>query len=209
MTLCLAMMMLLTQDELPIALSLGGPAPAGVVPDDRFLLRATGGVWSARSFDFDATTTASLQLRSSEETLLTAGVDAGMALYDRVFLFGTLEGAWANDIHAEVAGLSVGYRDGSDPGASPGVPQEAMIYAGALFGRFAITTPGFGDFENALGGRAGMSFTWKLARTLGLTLAVEYRYLKFDYKDDSTLLTGNESIGGSGIWAGLGLDLRF
>ncbi len=207
MTLCLAMMLLLSQDEIPLSLS--EPSPAGVVPDDRFLLRATGGIWSAHSFDFDATTTAGLQLRSSEETLLTAGADAGMALFDRVFLFGTVEGSWSNDIHAEVAGLSLGYRDGSDPGASPGVPQEAMVYAGALFGRFAITTPGFGDFENAFGGRAGISFTWKLARTLGLNLAVEYRYLKFDYKDKSTILTGDESIGGSGLWAGLGLDLRF
>jgi len=206
MSLCLALL-LLSPDDLPLSLS--EPVPAGVRPADSLLLRAYGGIWSSRALDFEATTTASTRLRSGAETLVSAGLDAGIAVHDRVMVFGTIEGSWANEIHSEVAGVSVGYRDWSDPSASPGVPHEAMIYAGALYGRFDITTPGFGDFDNAFGGRAGISFTWTLAKSLGLTLAAEYRYLKFDYKDKSTLVSGDTSIGGSGIWAGLGLDLRF
>lgn len=206
MTFCLALMLLLGED-LPSSLS--EPEPAGAPPGDSILLRARGGVWSSRQFDFEAFTTSGQQLRSGAETLISAGVDAGFAVADRVVVFGMFEGLWSNGIHSEVAGLCVGYRDWSEPGASAGVPQEAMIYAGALFGRFDITTSGFGDFESAAGARAGMSFTWELARALGLTLAVEYRYLKFDYKDEGDLLSGDKTIGGSGIWVGLGLDLRF
>ena len=206
MTLCLALM-LLTGEDLP--LSLVEPEPSGAPLGDSILLRARGGDWTSRQFDFEAFTVSGQQLRSGAETLLSAGVDAGFAVADRVVVFGMFEGLWSNDVHSEIAGICVGYRDWSEPGASAGVPQEAMIYAGALYGRFDITTPGFGDFDSAAGARAGMSFTWSLARALGLTFAVEYRYLKFDYADEGDLVSGDRTIGGSGIWVGLGLDLRF
>jgi hypothetical protein len=209
MTFCLALLLAMS-DDLPLSLSEPEPEPAPPARVDSLFLRLRGGIWASRGLDFDATTVFSTQLRSKSETLSSAGIDFGASIFsERVVVFGSLEASIGGKMHSESVGACIGYRDWSDPGASPGVPQEAMIYAGPIFGRFDITTAGFGDFDRALGARAGISFTWKLNRTFGVSLAVEYRYLKFDYKDKSTIVSGDTSIGGSGVWAGLGLDLRF
>ena len=207
MTLCV-LLLLLSPDDLPLSLS--EPEPAAPEARDTLFLRVRGGAWTTSAFRFDATTTASTEMTSRQKTLGSGGLDAGASLLsDRLVLFGGIDGSFASHLRLETGGICLGVRDWSDPAAVAGVPQEGMIYAGPIYGRFDVTTPGFIDFDRAWGARAGISFTWKPGRTLGLTLVAEYRYIKFQVRDKSEIASGNTSVGGSGLWAGLGLDFRF
>src|ERR1043166_1391131 len=143
MTFCLAVLLLMP-DDLPVSLSEPEPEVAPLASPDASFVRVRGGLWSSRQFHFEATTTASTGISSKQETLGSAGIDLGPAILgDRVVFFGSVEGAFGNRIRMEDVGLCVGFRDWADPGATAGVPQEAMIYAGPIYGKFDVTTPGF------------------------------------------------------------------
>ena len=207
MTLCLALF-LATLGDLPGSLS--EPEPTPPPGGDRILVRVRGGVWSSGGFDFDAFTTSGTEMRSKQQMLLSVGLDAGAAiLSERFVIFASVEESSASKINLEDAGFCLGFRDWSGPTAAAGVPNEALLYAGPLFGRFDVTTSGFGKFDTGIGARAGLSLTWKLSPPFAFSLVAEYRYLKFDLKDKSEIATGDKSIGGSGYWLGAGVDLRF
>lgn len=217
MTLCLALI-LLTTGDLPTSLSESipepmaepMPEPKGAPLGDHVLLRVRGGAWTTKAFEFDAITTSSTQLRSTADTLASFGFDGGgSVLNDRIVVFGSIEGSYSSKIHSENVGLCIGWRDWAPSTAAAGIPNEVILYAGAMYGRFDITTSGFGDFDNTLGARAGISLYWKLTPIAGISLLAEYRYMKFDYKDKSSILSGDTSIGGSGLWIGMGIDFRF
>jgi hypothetical protein len=182
------------------------PPPGG----DRILFRVRGGVWSSHQFQFDAVTTSSTEMVSKQTMLESVGIDAGGSLFnERFMIFLTVEDNMATRISLEDAGFCVGLRDWSGPNASPGVPHEALIYVGPLFGRFTTSTSGFAKFDTGIGARAGVSLTWTLAKHFGASLVGEYRYMKFDVSNRSDIVSGSKSIGGSGYWVGAGLDLRF
>jgi hypothetical protein len=209
MTLCLTLL-LATLGDLPGTLSEPEPEPTPPPGGDRILLRVRGGMWSSSGFDFDAFTTSSTEMRSKQKTLLSVGLDAGASiLSERFVIFASIEESSASKINLEDVGFCVGFRDWSGPTASAGVPNEALIYAGPLFGRFDVTTSGFGTFDTGIGVRAGLSLTWKLSPPFAVSLVGEYRWLKFDLKDKSAIASGDKSIGGSGYWIGAGVDLRF
>lgn len=207
MTLCLALL-LLTAGDLPTSLSDPDPAPVGAPQGDHFLVRARGGVWMARDFQFEAVTPASTQLSSKADMLYTAALDVGGSIFnDRFVVFASLEGSYSSNIHSETVSLCFAWRDWAGPTAAAGVPNEVLLFAGPMFGRFDITTSGFGDFDNGIGVRAGLTLTWKLTKVVGFSLDAEYRFIEYDYKD--SVVSGDSKIGGSGFWLGAGLDFRF
>jgi len=211
MTLCLALF-LLAPGDLPTSLSDPDPAPepVGAPLGDHILLRVRGGIWSSRALDFDTTLSNGTQLRSKATALYTAGIDAGGSIFhDRFVVFGSIEENFSSGIRSETASVCFGWRDWAGPTASAGVPNEVILFTGPMFGRFDISTSGFGGFDNGIGVRAGITLTWKLSPYAGFSLDAEYRFIEFDYKDKGSIVSGDKSIGGSGFWIGAGIDFRF
>jgi hypothetical protein len=165
-----------------------------------------GGVWAADGFVF--TTVDGATVRQFDTHVLgTAGVEAGVAIESRFILFATIEGATAPHATAQVAGLHAGFRERAAEGVSPLVPHETTLYAGALWGRFEIDEPGFGTFDDDLGYAAGVALRWGIAEGWSVQLMAEYRALTFDYEGPST--GGDREVGGSSVWAGAAIELRF
>jgi hypothetical protein len=186
------------------------PEPVGAPQGDHILLRARVGLWGSPAFHFDAVTTSNMELNSKIQTLFTGGVDVGGSiLHDRFVIFASIEGSFANKIQLETASICLGWRDWAGPNAAKGVPNEVLLFTGPMVGRFDISTPGFGKFDTGIGVRAGMTLTWKLTHYIGVSFDGEYRFIQFDFKDKSSLVSGDTSIGGSGYWLGVGLDFRF
>lgn len=175
-------------------------------PDEAFV-RFRAGVWAARGFDFEAIRPGGLRVRSGDEALASGGLDAGFSFLGSYVLFGTVEASGTDDVSAELAGVSLGYREFARPFDPPGVPDEVLVYAGGIWGRFEVDARGFGDFDDAFGFRAGIAFTWRPARSLAASVVAEYRLLEFDYEEP--VVEGDREAGGSSAWVGLGLDLRF
>src|SRR5262249_11822882 len=119
----------------------------------------------------------------------------------------TFEADVAAKIAASIGGAYLGWRERPRMSYGKGVPDEVMIYGGVLFGHISVHQNDFGSFDRAVGFGAGAEFGWSLAPRLVLELFAEYRYLKFDYRRD--VLSGDDTIGGSSGWFGVGLDYRF
>jgi hypothetical protein len=192
---------------LAVFLALPGDLPwqdeePGVDP----FLRVRAGFWASEGFDFEAFR---LDGRRSIEgrALFTAGIDAGAILFEDFLLWATAEESVAQDARSETVGLSAGYRMKLDPMLPDYSPDEFLLYGGALWGRFDVDEPGFGSFEDGLGGRVGMSLAWTFAERFALQLILEYRFLSFHYEEPA--IGGDERAGGNALWGGLGLEVRF
>jgi hypothetical protein len=174
---------------------------------DGYFGRLYGGVWGSHKFKFSATQTSGSTVSTNFETLGSFGVDVGGRFYEHWVAFASLEGNFRTDVQSELLGLSIGYRDAPVAGAYSVVPDELMVYAGALGGRFQVTTPGFGDFKDSVGGRLGIDLLWKVARGIRFTFSAEWRYIVFEYKPSIT--QGDSQIGGGTYWFGAGFEVRF
>jgi len=165
------------------------------------------GVWAGREFNFQATRTDGLVATSKQEALLSASMSGGLEFYDHFLVLGMIEGDVATKLAAEVAGAYVGWQERPKERYGKGVPDEATVYAGVIGGSLKIHEANFGDFDTGIGFGGGMSFGWTLTKHLGVEVAAEYRYLKFDYKRD--VVSGDSSIGGNSVMIGVGLNFRF
>ncbi len=170
-------------------------------------LRLRAGVWASSGFEFEATRTDSIKVKSDGQGLASGGVDLGFVIADHFVIFASGDYSATDDSNAQAAGAAIGYRDRAAPDASPGVPDEVMIYAGAFWAQFEIEAANFGDFDDAIGFRAGIAVTYLLSPWVSVSALGEYRLAEFDYEEE--VLEGDEFAGGSGAWVGLGLDLRF
>jgi hypothetical protein len=130
-----------------------------------------------------------------------------MEFYDHLRVMASVEGDVASKITAEVGGLYLGWHQRPKERYGKGVPDEATVYGGVLFGSINVHEPDFGEFDRGIGFGGGISFGWMLSPKWTFDIIGEYRYLKFDYKRD--VISGDKSIGGNGAWLGVGLDLRF
>jgi hypothetical protein len=195
-------LVMLAGPELPTEMRLTGKDPA-----EDFFVRLNAGVWGSHAMNFSAIRPDGTQAISQQQALASASVDLGVVSAGHWVFFGTIEGDYASGIRAEVVGASLGYRDYADPSAGPWIPHDATIYAGPVAGHLNITTPGFGNFQNSIGGRAGVDFTWRLGGGMGLGITAEYRYLQFKYEE--TIVSGDTRWGGGEYWVGAGLSFRF
>jgi len=165
------------------------------------------GAWTGRDFSFQAVRTDGLQSTSKQQTLFSASAMIGMEFYDHLRVMASVEGDVASKITAEVGGLYLGWHQRPKERYGKGVPDEATVYGGVLFGSINVHEPDFGEFDRGIGFGGGISFGWMLSPKWTFDIIGEYRYLKFDYKRD--IISGDKSIGGHGAWIGFGLDLRF
>jgi hypothetical protein len=165
------------------------------------------GVWTGRDFSFQAIRTDGLQSTSKQQALFSASAMLGMEFYDHFRVLASVEEDVASKITAEVGGLYLGWRERPKERYGRGVPDEATVYAGVVFGGIKVHEPDFGEFDRGVGFGGGLSFGWILSPRWTFDFIAEYRYLKFDYRRDVT--SGDTSIGGHGAWLGLGLGLRF
>lgn len=179
----------------------GGPFDSDFGP---FVVLRSG-VWASRGFEFDSIRD-SVRREIETNALFSAGVDAGFRFGGHFLLFGTYEVNLAEDIFSDLAGACVGYRERGREGADPSVPIETTVYAGGFWGRFEVDAPGY-EFKDAWGFRAGIAFSWRAGRELTVDLIGEYRLVEFEceVKPDS----GDDRVGGSSGWIGLGLQYRF
>ncbi len=171
------------------------------------LASARLGVWTGRSFRFEAVRPDGTKAASKQQALFSASIMAGAQFYEHLAVQGTFEADLASKITATVGGVYLGWRENPKPRYGKGVPDEVMLYAGVLLGRLEVDQTDFGDFKRGVGFGAGVEFGWELSPHLVIELFAEYRYLKFDYKP--TILSGDDHIGGSTGWFGVGLDYRF
>lgn len=170
-------------------------------------LRVRGGAWASGGFEFEATRADSIYVKSDGEGLASAGIDLGFVFAEHYVVFASADYSATDDVNAQAAGAAIGYRDRAAPDASPGVPDEVMIYAGAFWGAFEVEEKGFGDFDDAIGFRAGLTVSYLLSPWVSVSAVGEYRFIEFEYQE--AVLEGDTQAGGSGAWVGLGLDLRF
>jgi hypothetical protein len=198
-------------------------AAAGFPPDDEKLPRTLqadddwqavegifgvrAGVWTGRGFDFQSTRTDSTQATSKQQALFSASILGGVEFYSHFAILGTYETDLASKVTVQIGGAYLGWREHPKERYGKGVPDEVMLYAGALVGRFDVKQTDFGSFDRGIGFAGGLAFGWMLTPHLTAQFYAEYRYLKFDYKRD--VLTGDTFIGGNSGWLGLGLDYRF
>lgn len=170
-------------------------------------LRFRGGVWACRGFAFEATRTNATKVEVDDEVLPSAGLDLGLVLGEKFLVFLSGDYAGTDHISLPALGAAVGYREVRRPDSARGVPDEVSVYAGGFWSRFEVDTTDFGDFDDAVGFRAGIALTWKLSRTSTLGAVGEYRLVEFDYEPE--VLEGDRHAGGSSAWIGAALDLRF
>jgi hypothetical protein len=198
----LAALLLLGPGDLPVSLRDGAE-----FDNETGFLVLRGGAWISSGFKFEAVRTDSVRVESKEEALPSAGIDLGLALPEGLFVMLTAEGSLASHTKAGIAGLALGYRERRSPDASDIVPHEASAFAGAFYGRFEVDAEGFGDFDDAVGFRGGLSASWSLGRSFLLSVSGEYRFVEFDYEPE--VQSGDTFAGGSGVWVGAALDVRF
>jgi len=198
-------------------------AAAGLPPEDDKLPRALqadesvktvegiigvrAGVWTGRGFDFVAVRTDSTQASSDQQALFSASLQGGVQFYEHFDILVSFEADIASKITAQVAGAYLGWREHPKERYGKGVPDEVLVYAGAVTGRISVDSPDFGSFKRGVGYSVGLSLGWAISSHLTVQLQGEYRYLRFDYKRD--VLSGDTTIGGNTVWAGLGLDFGF
>jgi hypothetical protein len=198
-------------------------AAAGLPPDDERLpvslqlddelspVRATVtarlGAWTGSSFEFEAIRTDSTKANSKQKTFFSASILGGAVFYDHVVLLATYEASLASKLTITAAGAYLGLRDHPKPRYGKGVPDEVMLYAGVLLGRVHVDATDFGSFDRGVGFAGGVELGWSISETLVVGIYGEYRNIKFDYQRD--IISGDDQLGGSSVWVGLGLDYRF
>lgn len=165
------------------------------------------GVWTGRDFSFDAIRTDGKQATSKQQALFSASAMVGMEFYDHFRVMIAAEADVASQITAEVGGAYLGWHQRPKERYGKGVPDEATVYAGVVFGSIKVNEPDFGEFDHGIGFGGGLDFGWLLSPRWSVDFLAEYRYLKFDYKRD--VVSGDNSIGGHSVWIGLGLSVRF
>jgi hypothetical protein len=193
-----------------LALLLGGPDPDPWDPyradGTEVFTRLRTGVWAGNSLSFKAVS-GSVQREIDTHILGSAGADIGLTFGEHVFCFGSYEISAAQHLFSDVAGACVGWRQGAEKDTDPWVPRETALYAGGLWGRFDVADAGFGEFSDAFGFRAGISFSWDLGKRTAVCAVGEYRLITFHYEEDTTL--GANDVGGSTAWLGLALEVRW
>jgi len=171
------------------------------------ILSVRAGVWTGRQFSFQSVRTDSTQATSKQQALFSASVLGGVQLYEHFAILGTYEADLASKLTVQLGGAYIGWREHPKQRYGKGVPDEVLLYAGALFGRLKVDKEDFGSFDRSIGFGSGLAFGWVLSSRFTAQLYGEYRYMKFDYNRD--VLSGDKSIGGHGAWLGLGVDYRF
>lgn len=165
------------------------------------------GVWTGHDFKFESIRTDSTVAKTTQQAFASASVLGGVQFHDHFVVLGGYEADLASKITAQVAGAYVGWRERPKARYGKGVPDEAMVYAGAVFGRIEVDQEDFGSFKSAIGFGGGLALGWEISRTATIQLFGEYRFLRFDYERD--VQSGDDSIGGNTVWVGVGIDFRF
>jgi hypothetical protein len=170
-------------------------------------LRLRAGAWACRGFSFEAVRPDATKVKIDDEVVPSAGVDLGFTVAERFLVFVSGDYSGTDHLAIPTFGACIGYRDLRRPDSAKGVPDEVLVYAGAFWSSFEVDTAGFGDFEDAVGFRAGLALTWRPSRTTALSAVGEYRLVEYDYEPE--ILEGDHQAGGSGAWGGLAFDFRF
>ena len=170
-------------------------------------LRIRAGAWVARDFAFEAIRADSTQVKLDDEALPAAGIDLGFVFAEKFLLMFSGDYAATDHVTAPTVGAAVGYLERKRTDAARGVPDEVAVYAGGFWGSFEVDASGFGDFDDALGFRAGLALTWRPSPGLSVGAVGEYRLVEYDYEEE--VVSGAKHAGGSSAWIGATLDLRF
>ena len=174
-------------------------------------IKLRAGAWGSSGFDFQAIRTDSKFVQLKDEVLISGGIDLGVEIARRLVIFGTAEISGTDNIRSEMVGAYVGIRDYKRPGAAKGIPDRAMIYAGAIWATYDVTNDvdgeEFGNFDDAFGFGGGLELTWNATSALTMSLIGEFRLIKFDY--ELPIVSGDTHAGGPTGWVGAAFELRF
>jgi hypothetical protein len=171
------------------------------------VVAARMGVWTGHGFEFSAVRTDNTEAKSQQATFFTASLLAGVQFHEHVVILGSFEGDVASKVTVQVGGVYVGWREHPKQRYGKGVPDEVMIYAGAILGSLEVHKDDFGDFDSGVGFAGGVAMGWMISSQLSFQLYGEYRLIEFDYKRE--IVSGDDSIGGSTVLLAVGIDLRF
>src|SRR5258706_2949842 len=148
------------------------------------VLDARVGVWTGRSFSFQAIRTDATQATSKQQALFSASVLGGVEFFDHSVPLGTDEQDLASKITGQVGGGYVGWREHPKQKYGKGVPDEVLVYAGVLVGRIDVNQTDFGSFDRGVGFGGGLALGWTLSPHAAVQFYAEYRSLPFDYQRD-------------------------
>lgn len=182
------------------------PLAAQDDPDVDVFGRVHGGGWMSGEFDFEAFRLDGVRDLDSRGMAIL-GVDAGVRLFEHYLIFATGEYGLAGDLSALMFGGGIGYTHVLSEDDGPWPPSDLTVYLGGLWGRLEVDKSDFGEFDDAFGFRAGVSLAFRPWEHVFMDFFLEYRLLKFDYEED--VIGGDDSIGGSGVAFGLGIEFRF
>ena len=171
------------------------------------VIAARMGVWTGHGFEFSAIRTDSTEAKTKQSTFFSASILGGVQIHEKVVLLASYEGDIASKVTAQVAGAYVGWREHPKQRYGKGVPDEVMIYAGAILGRYEVHKDDFGSFDDGVGFAGGVAMGWMITSQLSFQLYGEYRLIEFDYNRE--IVSGDDSVGGSTILLAAGIDLRF
>jgi len=162
----------------------------------------TGAWWLG---EFDAVTTNGTR-RVTREVMGGAGLDVGV-VYEPVRLFLSGDYAALKDANVILGGVHVGadlpLLDEEE--YSPSLDLRGSV--GLVFGQYEVEMEGFGDFEAAVGFVSRVALGAQFPKGLEISVWGELRVIEFEYEDD--VVSGDESIGGSTLAAGVALGIRF
>ena len=171
------------------------------------VVAARMGIWTGHGFEFAAVRTDNTEAKSKQSTFFTASLLGGVQLHEHVVLLGTYEGDIASKVTVQVAGAYLGWREHPKQRYGKGVPDEVMIYAGAILGRYKVHRDDFGTFDEGIGFAGGIALGWMLTSHLSFQLYGEYRLIEFDYERE--IMSGDDAVGGSTLLIAAGIDFRF
>jgi hypothetical protein len=154
---------------------------------------------------FEATTPFGLR-EITGDLLVEADLELSWSSHEWTFA-ALLAVASTDDSDVLLAGLEIRTPPLLDLTWIPDVPLSLTAAAGILAGSYDVDVEGFGDFEPGVGGQARLSIETSRLDSLRVAVWVGLRFLEFDY--DEPTLSGDESIGGAGLAAGISGVLRF
>ena len=158
-----------------------------------------------RDTEFEATGTDSIEREVDGLGAATLGLEALVNLHEDWRIGLAAEAGWGGDLRFTGAGPAVTWTFArSQPRKSGGASDwEHLLKLGVLFQTLEVDKSDFGDFKPAFEARAGYELRILMTSGWWATLGLEARYAVWDY--DESILTGDDELGGFGVFISAGV----
>lgn len=158
-----------------------------------------------RDSEFEATGTDSIEREVDGLGAATLGLEALIDLHEDWRIGLAAEAGWGGDLRFAGAGPVVTWTFArSRPSGSARTSDfEHLLKVGVLFQTLEVDKSDFGDFKPTFEARAGYELRFLMTPGWSATVGLEARYAVWDY--DESILTGDDKLGGFGVFVSAGI----